>query len=86
MIRYYLQKITLKCKILTTVQQLHKEQLHASKVIFVIRVTNFLRVGEVLSSSFKEFQIFGPQDLKVFSPYLVVIYHMVRPAGLCSVQ
>ena len=52
---------------------MHKEQLHASKMIFVIRVTIFLRVGEILSSSFKEFQTFGPWYLKAFSPYLVVI-------------
>ena len=46
--------------LLVMLHMLHKEQLHASKVIFLIRVTNVLRVGEVLSSSFKEFQIFGP--------------------------
>ena len=27
-------------------------------MIFLMRVTNFLRVGEVLSPSFREFQIF----------------------------
>ena len=38
MIRYYLQITALKCKILTTVQQLHKKQLHASKVIFGLNI------------------------------------------------